>query len=445
MIAAIPLFIVSAAAAPDAPERAHLTIVDIRRASTAEVDDLRNAPGVRWWLEMGDRLILAGDEAPGVVQRSPYTVLGEVDDVAMEQLALRARGCKEHSDAPGAMLARGGRWELRQLGENEAMPGDTHGEWLAVKPNTVIARQYRPDAKAVMAADPTILPVVNAVSSARWFADVQTLAGWDRSSYGTTSLNAARDWIGTQFTALGLTVTTPSFTMPYNGNTITRHNVIGTWTGTTRPQEWIIVGAHYDSRNSTITSTTNTPGAEDNASGCAGVIELARVLLPHRPQRSILFMCYAGEEQGLYGSEAHVASLQQNGDIAKVKSVVIMDMIGYSADNQLDATFESDAAFSSYLDRFGAAAATYVPSLTVTLSTNPFGSDHMPYLEADKETLLAIETDYGIYPYYHRSTDTPQNMGVNAQAMGSAILKTNAAMLAELTGSTDRLFADGFQ
>ncbi len=56
-----------------------------------------------------------------------------------------------------------------------------------------------------------------------------------------------------------------------SGGTITRQNVIGTWTGTSLPDEWIVVGAHYDSRNGSGSSVTNTPGAEDNASGCAGV------------------------------------------------------------------------------------------------------------------------------------------------------------------------------
>ena len=69
----------------------------------------------------------------------------------------------------------------------------------------------------------------------------------------------------------------------------------------------------------------------------------------------------------------------------------------------------------------------------------------MPYLNAGKETLLAIESDWDVYPHYHSSTDTPANMGINAQAMGGAILKTNAAMLAQLSGADDRIFADGLQ
>jgi Peptidase family M28 len=448
MLATISLLLTTSAIA--AIQGDHALVIDIGRADSAYVESLKHGASVRWWLELGDRLILAGERESLRGMATAATLLGEVDDLTPQQLALRARGCKEHSDAVvGTLIARGGRWELRRLNTGESLPqprGDgDEGEWLSIEPNSVLARQYRLDAGVAAAGDPLVQPIVDAIDGARWFADVQTLSAWDRSSYGVSSLTQARDWIGNQFSALGLTLSTPTFNMPGAGGSgqITRSNVVGTWTGTSKPDEWIVVGGHYDSRNATLSSTLNAPGAEDNASGCVAVIELARALVAFRPQRSIVFMCYAGEEQGLYGSKAHVASLQQSGNFAKVQSVVIMDMIGYSADTHLDAIFESSAANSAYLQRFAAAAATYVPELNVTISTNPFGSDHIPYINAGKQTLLLIESDWDIYPHYHKSTDLPQNIGPNVLTMGGAILKTDAAMLAELSGASDRIFADG--
>lgn len=427
-----------------APPQDHAIVFDIRAATAVDVESLKHAAGVRWWLELGAQLVVGGEPAPMRELAVNVPRLGEVDAIDRDDLALRALGCALHDDAPGELLVQNGRWQLRRLPHGTGLPVHDAGHeiWRRVAGNEVLARQYRLDAQGA-GPDPLIVPVVDRIDAARWFADAAQLASWDRSSYGTTQLYAARDWIGTQLQGLGLSVTTPNFTMPASGSgTITRQNVIGYWTGSTLPNEWIVVGAHYDSRNAMGSSVTNTPGAEDNASGCAGVIELARALLPFKPRRSILFMCYAGEEQGLYGSTRHVQSLQSSGELAKVKSVVIMDMIGYSADNQLDALYESKSAYQSYLDRFGAAAAAYVPALNVTISTNPFGSDHIPYLDANKETVLAIDSDWASYPHYHRSTDTPANMGPNAQAMGNAILRTNVAVLAELTGSSDRIFAD---
>ena len=454
MLAALALLLSLPTASPAGDD---VLVVDIGQADGARVEALKHGTGVRWWLELGDRLVVAGDREPLLSLTGKRDLLGELSGVTPEQLALRARGCAEHAaegDA-GTLIARGGRWELRRFAASEAKPAfvtDAHGGWRAFAPNTVVSRQYRLEGIAPAAADPAIQPIVDAIDTTRWFADVTTLASWDRSSYGTTSLTAARDWIGTQFTGLGLTVTKPTFTMNGAGGsgTITRSNVIGTWTGTALPNEWVIVGGHYDSRNQNGSSTTNTPGAEDNATGCAGVIELARALVPNRPRRSVLFMCYSGEEQGLLGSKAHVAALQGAGDLAKVKSVVIMDMIGYSANNVLNADYETYSTHSAYMNKFAAAAATYVPALNVTLSTNPFGSDHMPYLDAGKPTVLAIESDYDVYPHYHKSTDLPANIGPNAQAMGGAILKTNVAVLADETGTTaqldptDRIFEDSY-
>jgi hypothetical protein len=434
---------------PQLPQQSAI-VVDIRDAGRHEIDARKRDSRVRWWLELGDQLLVVGDQ--GELRKAvPHRqVLAELTDFAPDRLRLHAIGCVREPGAPGRLIAKGGRWELRQLSEQELetpLPSvhDGHSdEWREVVPDTVIAQRYRAD-NAPAAADPVIQTLVDSIDTLRWFSDLSTLADWDRSSYGT-ELAQSRAWIETQFSGIGLAVSAPAFTMPGSGGgQISVNNVIGKWTGTLHPDEWVIVGAHYDSRNASLASITNTPGAEDNASGCAGVIELARALVAYAPERSILFMCYAGEEQGLHGSYAHVQSLQGSGDLAKVQAVVTMDMIGYSADSTLDVLFESSATWSAYLNQFAAAAATYVPALRVTLSTNPFGSDHIPYLNAGKKTLLAIENDYDSYPYYHRSTDTPVHVGVNAQAMGGAILKTSASVIAELVGINDRIYVNGFE
>jgi hypothetical protein len=429
-----------------------LTVVDISHAEPEQVARLKQLPGEGWWLEMGLQLALIGrrEAVPGEVGSLPiHASFVEVDPAS---LMLRARGCSEHSPEAGRLLASGGRWELREVPaeQRQSLGLDDSHAWQSVRPNTVLAKQYRLESPGFRGtANPGVQQVVDRINPTRWFSDVQTLASWDRSSYGTTSLDAARDWIRARFVGLGLSDGLQAFNMSgAGGGTITRYNVTGAWIGSSQPDRWVVIGAHYDSRNASTSSTVNTPGAEDNASGCAGVIEMARALLPSQPSRSILFMCYAGEEQGLRGSTAHVQSLIQAGLLTSVDAVVIMDMIGYSANASLEALYESSASHSAYLTQFGAAAATYVPELAVITSTNPFGSDHVPYLNAGAQAVLAIENDWDIYPHYHRSSDTPANMGPNAQAMGAAILKTNVAVVAEIAGlasSAAPLFADGFE
>lgn len=440
--------------AMDMPPIAHeqmvesAVVVDIRTIGIELLDSLKRDPDVRWWLEMGDQLVLVGDGGQLLEGVPPGKALGTVADFNSDRLRLHGPGCAQSSSTPGRLIAQGGRWELRLLEPGEALPdlsaAGVHGdEWREVVPNSVIAWRYRPEPTGP-GPDPLILPIVNSVNGIRWFNDVVTLTGWDRSSYGA-ELALSRSWIETRFASLGLDVSAPVFTMPGpGGGQINVNNVVGRWTGTRHPDEWVIVGGHYDSRNQNINSTVNTPGAEDNASGCAGVIEVARALLPFKPERSILFMCYAGEEQGLHGSNAHVQALQAAGDLDKLQAVVIMDMIGYSATAQLDMLLESGSAWTSYLNQFAAAAAIYEPAVGVTLSTSYCCSDHAPYINAGKRSLLTIERDWNIYPHYHRSTDLPGNMGVNAQAMGSAIMRTNVAVLADLAGASERIFADSF-
>lgn len=359
-------------------------VVDISKSSSVELGRLKQDADVRWWLELGDQLVLVGDKGELLADIPVAQMLGTVDDFNINRLRLHGRGCVHPISTPGSLIAQGGRWELRLLAPGEPLPelsdGSEHqGVWREVVPDSIIAWRYRAQPMGP-GPDPLILPIVDSINGARWFSDVETLAGWDRSSYGP-ELALSRNWIETQFNALGLDVSSPTFTMPgAGGGQISVNNVVGRWTGTRIPDEWIIVGGHYDARNASINSTVNTPGADDNASGCSGVIEEARALLAFKPERSILFMCYAGEEQGLYGSNAHVQSLQGDGDLNN----------------------------------------------------------------AGRRSVLVSEKDWNIYPHYHRSTDLPVNMGIHAQAMGAAILRTNVAVLANLTGASDRILADSF-
>jgi len=105
-----------------------------------------------------------------------------------------------------------------------------------------------------------------------------------------------------------------------------------------------------------------------------------------------------------------------------------MDMIGYAARaNNLMVLYESYSRFNATLAKFAAAAQAY-GNIGSAFSYNPFGSDHMPYLSSGYTALLNIDYDYDSYPYYHRTTDTPNRL-VPSMALG--ILRAIAAMLGE--------------
>ncbi|HUD41454.1 MAG TPA: Zn-dependent exopeptidase M28 [Dokdonella sp.] len=406
-------------------------------ASPQTVQALKTAPGVAWWAEFGDHLLLVGD-TPRLLSQRGLAPMRMLDGVDPARLYLHADGCAHGAAAAhrelGVALARVGHWELRALRDGETIAADDPGHWQPLPRNRTTIGRYRPDGAAAT-PDPLVAPLVAAIDAERWYGDVETLAGWDRNSFGSGIL-AARDWLSERFSATGLQVTQPSFTL--QGRTL--HNVVGTWTGSAEPDDWIVVGGHYDAIGSGF-----APGADDNASGCAGVLELARAATAFRPRRTIVFVCYSGEEQGLHGSAAHVAALRASGDLDKVSAMINMDMIGYSRDGQLDVLLETNSQNRAYIERFAAVAATYAPELGTLLSTNPYGSDHIPYLQAGVRALLTIQGDDTNYPHYHASTDTPSNMDAGgwSRPIGGAILRMNAAMLAELAGAGDRIFADG--
>ncbi|KAJ7085624.1 peptidase M28 [Mycena crocata] len=127
-------------------------------------------------------------------------------------------------------------------------------------------------------------------------------------------IGAARDWIASEMRTFAatsegrMTVTVRFFRIPTaQGNLIQDtviSNVVATLKGTVDPDRIYLVSGHYDSRASnTQDFLSDAPGAtDDDASGVAVSMELARVMAKHRPAATIIFMAVAGEEQGLFGS-----------------------------------------------------------------------------------------------------------------------------------------------
>ena len=449
--------VATTATAADTDARA--VLVDISQAQAAEVDAWRSAAGVDWWLELGDDLLLSGDVGALRAAVRNDIELRDLGKLAPQDLVLHARGCAVDRTPADLLVYPGSRYDLLLRPDAERMAALGHDdpahigaeEWIDVEPNSVIARQYRFERPVPLGADPAISALVVEIDPARWYADVETLAAWDRSSY-SSELDEARQWIAARFASLGLAVSEPSFPLMHqpSGTTFTPSNVIGFLQGTSRPGEWVVVGGHYDSRNITNapSSAANTPGADDNATGCSAVLELARVFSTKRPAASMIFMCYAGEEQGLVGGNAHAGGLQTEGQLGRVRLAAIMDMIGWSANATLGADLDTTSTFVATRNLFADAALTYVPGLAITVSALTCCSDHMPYINRGRPSVLSIHKNYTSYVHYHRATDLPSNLGPHAQAIGGAIMRMNAAAVASVVGPMDTdgdvIFADGF-
>jgi len=435
-----------------AAEPTPTVIVDIHALGFDGVEAIKSDAGVRWSAEFGNEMLLGVDRAYVDRWLARPRVRAGLGQLAREEILVRDHLCADLSVKP-AMGVVGGYEILREPASLVRYAART--EWLnAVPDNGVYSREVAnsPELRRVLGADPAIAAITARVNVDRWFAQVESLAAFNRNTL-SPALPAARMHIQNQF--IDAQLVSESFNFNFAGvtacgsppPTLALVNPIGRKIGSQLADEWIVVGAHYDSRN-VVRCDGNTapqPGANDNASGCAGVIELARVFQGVSTARSILFMCFAGEEQGLIGSRRYVESLQASGEIARVKHMINLDMIGYAVNDSLAARVDTNSSNQALINQYVDAAQTYAPELSlITSITTSANSDHWYFLNAGVPSAFTWENGAGIYPHYHQETDIPANM-TRAKPLAGGILKMDAAVLAQVAGLVVDSFKDGFE
>lgn len=192
--------------------------------------------------------------------------------------------------------------------------------------------------------DQELREILHAVDQLHLEATVQTLVGFGtRHTLSSQTdpvhgIGAATRWVQQQFESYAaqsggrMTVELQSFVQQPSSRipaptTIT--NVVATLRGTTTPDRVYVVSGHLDSR---VTDVLNPdafePGADDDASGVALVLELARVMASHRPDATIVFTTVAGEEQGLFGSGFQAA--QYRAANTDIQGMFSDDIVGSS-------------------------------------------------------------------------------------------------------------------
>lgn len=192
--------------------------------------------------------------------------------------------------------------------------------------------------------DQKIYDIIDAVSADRIKNDVKTLADFGTrhtlsdTVSNTRGIGAARRWIKSEFDKISSDCNN-CLEVSYQKDLIKKGdgarivhdvwvvNVLAIKRGTKYPNRYIIMSGDIDSRVSNATDfTSDSPGANDNASGMAGTIEAARVLSKYQFENSIIFVGLSGEEQGLYGGKGLANhALKNNWEII---GVLNNDMIG---------------------------------------------------------------------------------------------------------------------
>lgn len=149
-------------------------------------------------------------------------------------------------------------------------------------------------------------------------------------------IGAARDWIASEMRTYAaasngrMTISVPSYVQTPDSvipNNTVISNVIATLKGSKEPNRVYVLSGHYDSRVTDIMNYwSDAPGADDDASGVAIVMELARLMATTTPPATIMFAAFAGEEQGLFGSNFTAATLRAAG--VDVQGVLNNDIVG---------------------------------------------------------------------------------------------------------------------
>ncbi|MFT5941361.1 MAG: hypothetical protein ACI9AV_000094 [Sediminicola sp.] len=192
--------------------------------------------------------------------------------------------------------------------------------------------------------DQRVYDIINAVSSERIQKDVTTLVNFGTrhtlsdTISKTKGIGAARRWIKSEFEKISTTCG-DCLEVTYHKDLVKKDensrivkdvevvNVVAIQRGSKYPNRYIIMSGDIDSRVSDPANfTSESPGANDNASGMAGTIEAARVLSKYKFESSIIYLGLSGEEQGLFGGQGLVKSAKEKGwDIIGIFN---NDMIG---------------------------------------------------------------------------------------------------------------------
>ncbi len=259
---------------------------------------------------------------------------------------------------------------------------------------------------------------------ARLERDVRRLAVPRHPDTAPDALRAAGDFVALEMSAAGLRVERQPFTS--NGSEF--HNVIGTMDGADPERPLLVVGAHFD-------SAPHTPGADDNASAVAAMLEVARLLRGRTPAASIAFVGYNLEEiqRGLgsrLGSRHHARQLRASG--RRVAGALVLEMVGFTGPQRYipftvrlvrripkDGSFVAavgDTRSRALLAAFRRGADGVVPVVHLAVPFRgwalPYSrmSDNARYWDEGIPSLMITDTAFLRNPHYHRASDTPDRL-----------------------------------
>ena len=255
---------------------------------------------------------------------------------------------------------------------------------------------------------------------------VAELAGriGERNVWRPEALAVAAAYIRTSLEAAGYTVSV----QPFTSHGLAVNNIEAVLPGHSAADQVIVAGAHYD-------SVAGTPGANDNASGVAALLELARLLAGTALPRTVRFVAFANEEAPFFygdemGSKRYADRARAQGE--RIEAMLSLETIGYYTDQPASQRypfpyswfypdtgnfigFVGDLSSWRLIRRAIGAfrASTAFPSEGVAAPRATKGvhwSDHWAFWQAGYPAIMVTDTAFYRYPHYHAATDTPEQL-----------------------------------
>jgi hypothetical protein len=231
-----------------------------------------------------------------------------------------------------------------------------------------------------------IRTLLDRVSRDTLAADLNHLVSFPTRASTTAYYAEVADWARAQL-ATGYLTRTERFLI--NGQPSL--NVVADKHGLRRgSRDVVLVVAHLDSVTHQHDPEAPAPGADDNASGSAGLLQMARVFKDHPAGHDLRFILFGGEEQGLLGSRHYLRHLPAE-ERGRIRAVINMDMIG-TRNTAMDRAVLLEGADLSrgVLNGLERAGLTYT-SLKIQISRMPAASDHVAFIQAGIPAVLTIE------------------------------------------------------
>lgn len=280
----------------------------------------------------------------------------------------------------------------------------------------------------VTEVNPTIVEMLRQVDTINLYNTIAWMQQYVRDARKPEAL-ITQNYLLDRFEEIGLDTYIHNHTATIGGtDTLEAGNIIAVQLGTEFPDEYIIISSHYDHPDG--------PGADDNASGTAGVLECARILSQHEFKRSILYIPFNGEERWMVGSYPFVQKCAREN--MNILGVFNLDMLGFWPGPEYGAlTMYSGYSYISkqLFDYYQHVANLYIPEMPTyyfTKEIDSYGGDHMPFNIYEYPALYIGDTEYQAENiHYHKPSDTI-GAGVNCFALAQGFVKATIAATAEL-------------